>query len=60
MAWTSVADRKPAAGYSFAQGHQLHLEKSAELKVFLENPDVPLDTYYLERALRPIPMGRRN
>jgi len=29
------------------------------LKVFLENPDVPLDTNHLERALRPIPMGRR-
>jgi transposase len=30
------------------------------LKVFLEDPDVPLDTNHLERALRPIPMGRRN
>lgn len=31
-----------------------------ELRVFLENPDVPLDTNHLERALRPIPMGRKN
>ncbi|MDX1526685.1 MAG: transposase, partial [Pseudidiomarina maritima] len=26
----------------------------------LEDPDVPLDTNHLERALRPIPMGRKN
>lgn len=36
------------------------LTKTAALRVFLENPDVPLDTNHLERALRPIPMGRRN
>ena len=36
------------------------LTKTTALRVFLENPDVPLDTNHLERALRPIPMGRRN
>jgi len=30
------------------------------LKVFLSDPDVPIDTNHLERALRPIPMGRKN
>ncbi len=30
------------------------------LKVFLGDPDVPIDTNHLERALRPIPMGRKN
>ena len=30
------------------------------LRVFLEDPAVPLDTNHLERALRPIPMGRKN
>jgi len=30
------------------------------LKVFLSDPDVPVDTNHLERALRPIPMGRKN
>jgi transposase len=30
------------------------------LSVFLEDPDVPLDTNHLERALRPIPLGRKN
>lgn len=31
-----------------------------ELRVFLGNPEVPLDTYHVERAIRPIPMGRKN
>ena len=35
-------------------------ERRMELQVFLENPDVALDTNHLERALRPIPMGRKN
>lgn len=30
------------------------------LRVFLSDPEVPIDTNHLERALRPIPMGRRN
>lgn len=30
------------------------------LQVFLADPEVPIDTNHLERALRPIPMGRRN
>ena len=30
------------------------------LEVFLTDPDVPLDTNHLERALRVIPMGRKN
>ena len=29
------------------------------LEVFLTDPDVPIDTNHLERALRAIPMGRR-
>ena len=30
------------------------------LEVFLSDPDVPIDTNHLERALRATPMGRRN
>lgn len=30
------------------------------LEVFLTDPDVPIDTNHLERALRAIPMGRKN
>jgi len=35
-------------------------ERRRELMVFLADEDVPMDTNHLERALRPIPMGRRN
>ena len=35
-------------------------ERRASLEVFLGDPDVPIDTNHLERALRAIPMGRRN
>ena len=36
------------------------LSREASLTVFLEDPDVQPDTNHLERALRPIPMGRKN
>ena len=36
------------------------LKRETELKVFLSNPDVPMDTNHNERGLRVIPMGRRN
>ena len=48
----------PAAPFTKALGY-LHA-RTIELRVFLENPEVPLDTNHLERALRPIPMGRKN
>ena len=35
-------------------------ERRAGLEVFLSDPDVPIDTNHLERALRPIAMGRRS
>ncbi|WP_409523038.1 IS66 family transposase [Nitrincola sp. MINF-07-Sa-05] len=35
------------------------LKRKTELRVFLEDPEVPLDTNHLERTLRPIPMGRK-
>lgn len=34
--------------------------RERELRVFLSNPHVPIDTNHLERALRVIPMGRKN
>ena len=36
------------------------LSREASLTVFLEDPDVQPDTNHLERALRPIPMGKKN
>ena len=35
-------------------------ERKTELKVFLEDPDVAIDTNHVERVLRPIPMGRKS
>lgn len=35
-------------------------ERRHGLEVYLTDPDVPIDTNHLERALRAIPMGRRN
>lgn len=35
-------------------------ERRGGLQVFLQDADVPLDTNHIERALRAIPMGRRN
>jgi hypothetical protein len=35
-------------------------ERRVGLEVFLDDPDVPMDTNHLERALGVIPMGRRN
>jgi transposase len=35
-------------------------ERREALEVYLSDPDVPIDTNHLERALRPIPMGRKN
>jgi transposase len=35
-------------------------ERREGLMVYLDDPDVPIDTNHLERALRVIPMGRKN
>ncbi len=36
------------------------MARTDALKVYLGDPEVPIDTNHLERALRPIPMGRKN
>ena len=36
------------------------LVRETQLRVFLTDPEVPLDTNHLEREIRPIPMGRKN
>lgn len=36
------------------------LERRAGLEVYLSDPEVPIDTNHLERALRVIPLGRKN
>ena len=44
----------------FTQALNYLLNREQALRVFLEDPAVPLDTNHLERTLRPIPMGRKN
>lgn len=51
------SDLVPSNPLSKALGYVLPRED--KLRVFLEDPDLPLDTNHLERALRPIPMGRK-
>jgi hypothetical protein len=36
------------------------LKRRAELSVFLADPDVAIDTNHIERAIRPIALGRKN
>jgi len=43
-----------ARAITYAEKHH------SALKVYLGDPDVPIDTNHLERALRVIPMGRKN
>lgn len=51
-------DLVPSNPLTKALGYVIRREH--ELRVFLEDPDVPMDTNHIERALRPIPMGRKN
>jgi len=48
----------PSDPLTKALNYVLNLETS--LTVFLEDPDVQPDANHLERALRPIPLGRKN
>ena len=44
----------------FTQATHYAQEREDALRVFLEYPNVPLDTNHLERAIRPIAIGRKN
>lgn len=48
----------PSNKFTAAANYSLQRERA--LRVFIEDPDVPLDTNKVERALRPIPLGRKN
>jgi len=43
----------------FTQAARYALDREAALRVFLEYPNVPLDTNHLERQIRAIAMGRK-
>jgi transposase len=44
----------------FSKAASYAIERKVSLSVYLSDPDVPIDTNHLERALRPVPMGRKN
>ncbi len=44
----------------FTQALEYVRKRRLSHEVFLTDPDVPLDTNHLERALRVVPMGRKN
>ena len=48
----------PSNPFTAAANYVLAREES--LRVFLEYPDVPIDTNHLEREIRPIALGRKN
>ena len=44
----------------FLKAANYALKREDKLRVYLSNPDVPIDTNHLEREIRPIPLGRKN
>ncbi len=44
----------------FTKAARYALDREVSLRVFLEYPNVPLDTNHVERAIRPIAVGRKN
>jgi len=52
---TDLVNSNPLSkALQYTENHQ------QQLKTYLGDPDVPIDTNHLERALRVIPMGRKN
>lgn len=62
FSWLSATFQKqvllPSSPFTKAANYAL--DREAGLRVFLEYDNVPPDTNHIERALRPIPMGRKN
>jgi len=61
FAWAAHAAQRAALLPSNPLTKALHyaLERRAGLSLYLADPAIPIDTNHLERALRPIPMGRK-
>ena len=57
---TTLRERVLLPKNPFTEAANYALDREDALRVFLEYPDVPIDTNHLERALRVIPMGRKN
>jgi transposase len=62
FAWLNrtLAERILLPSNPFTQAASYALAREAGLRVFLEYPNVPIDTNHLEREIRPIALGRKN
>jgi transposase len=56
----AVEENLLVPSHPFLKAAQYAREREVGLKVFLEYPDVPVDTNHLEREIRPIAVGRKN
>ena len=57
---TTLEQRVLLPSNPFTKAAEYALAREDSLKVFLEYPDVPVDTNHLEREIRPIALGRKN
>lgn len=55
LAQSTLPDSSP-----FIQAIKYALNREAGLRVFLSNPDVPIDNNHTEREIRPVAIGRKN
>jgi len=62
MQWceTRVQDTKLAPKNPLRKAIQYGLNRVPQLKVFLEDPALPMDTNNIERQIRPIALGKKN
>jgi hypothetical protein len=57
---TTLEQRALLPSSPFTGAADYALAREGSLRVFLEYPDVPIDTNHLEREIRPIALGRKN
>jgi len=57
---TELEQRVLLPSNPFTGAAEYVLSREKQLRVFLEYPDVPIDTNHLEREIRPIALGRKN
>jgi hypothetical protein len=62
FAWVAVQQKETALlpGNRFTEALNYVAKRKEALSIFLIDPEVPIDTNEMERALRVIPMGRKN
>jgi transposase len=62
FAWlrSELAARALLPSNPFTAAANYALERERALRVFLDYPNVPIDTNHLEREIRPIALGRKN